>query len=317
MSCKISTPFTVILNDDTRYDISLGSDLTLTAGSIHTVTPRLHENQDTKGIDLSTLTGTKEIKDGGTYFVYGTNKDNGYGIKVTDGNPKIYLANANIAVESENAISITGGSPTIHVQGNSTVTSGDGAGIYVAEGSTVTIEGDGSDNVLTATGGNGGTGIGGYLRNDNTFAACGGISIANITLYAHGSGHSSYIYCSPGIGGAGNTTCGTIAIDNAEVHAYGYNNSEPVSGSAAIGTGVNSKGDTGSIPTIQITSSTIWAHRGAYSDYIGQGGNLYNVRNGLQSGTNGYCKSSTVYCCPIDSNKPEKIESHDENGTKL
>ena len=65
--------------------------------------------------------------------VYGyTTCTNNEGAPVTGGSPTIYLENANINVGSGNAINIIDGNPTIHVQGTSSIFSGDGAGIYVA-----------------------------------------------------------------------------------------------------------------------------------------------------------------------------------------
>lgn len=73
---------------------------------------------------------------------------------MTGGNPEIYLEDAQISVSSGNAIDIQGGSPTIHVKGNDNeVSSSDGAGIYVAEGYSVTITSDDKTaNSITLTG---------------------------------------------------------------------------------------------------------------------------------------------------------------------
>ena len=117
-------------------DCDLTSSVTTQAGALHTITITAN-NEGTQPIDLSTLTDTREINDNGTYYVIGTGQ---YGIRVTNGKPNIYLEDAQISVSSGNAIDITGGaSPTIHVMGEgNSVSSSDGAGIYVAENSTVT-----------------------------------------------------------------------------------------------------------------------------------------------------------------------------------
>ena len=130
-------------------DCDLTSSVTTQAGALHTITITAN-NEGTQPIDLSTLTDTREINDNGTYYVTGTGQ---YGIRVTNGKPNIYLEDAQISVSSGNAIDITGGaSPTIHVMGEgNSVSSSDGAGIYVAENSTVTITGNNRSDVLTVS----------------------------------------------------------------------------------------------------------------------------------------------------------------------
>lgn len=232
---------------------------------------------------------------------------------MTGGSPTICLANANISVSNGNAIDITGGSPAIIVQGSSSVTSNSGAGIYVAQNSTVTIKGSSQKDKLTATGGgNGSAGIGGYINN-NMFVACGNIKIDNITLSAQGNRDLVGSY-PPGIGGIGNATCGTISIRNAIVHAYASYIS--LQSAPAIGMGSYAYETGSSILTIQIENSTIYAHRGAYADYIGQFGNINDDKGGrVLFGTGGYCKSSTVYCYTSDT--LDKTMVYDENGTEL
>ena len=83
---------------------------------------------------------TGDISGEGEYVV----RDNGHTtpINITGGSPTIYLDGATVSVASGNAINITGGNPTIYVVGeNNNITSSDGAGIYVEQGSTVTITG--------------------------------------------------------------------------------------------------------------------------------------------------------------------------------
>ena len=91
------------------------------------------------------------ISDNGYYRVSGTFNQQ---ITVTGGNPTIYLEGASINVSDGPAISIIGGTPTIHVigEGNS-VSSGNNTGIAVSNGATVTIEGNSTADVLTANGG--------------------------------------------------------------------------------------------------------------------------------------------------------------------
>ncbi len=245
--------------------------VTLEAGKVHTVTITVNF-EGTQIIDLSTLTGTREIADNGTYYVTGTGQ---YGIQVTNGEPNIYLEDAQISVSGGNAINITSGNPTIHVKGNDNeVSSSDGAGIYVAGSSTVTITGRSRDDALTTRGGNGGSGIGG------NHATCGNIEISNMTVHAHGSDENGD-FLSAGIGGSGNNGCGTITIDNATISAYGA--SDGAAGnmsSPGIGGGLDGN-NKGTYSTITIkNNSQVSVQRGSNrSDYIGSGGSTMNPAN--------------------------------------
>ena len=128
-------------------DCDLNTPVTTQAGALHTITITAN-SEGTQTIDLSTLTDTHEINDNGTYYVTGTGS---YGIKVTNGNPNIYLEDAQISVSSGNGIDIQGGSPTIHVRGErNTVASTDNTGIAVSGGATLTIEGRSTADMLTA-----------------------------------------------------------------------------------------------------------------------------------------------------------------------
>lgn len=264
-------------NLDISHSCEISPNITPEAGKVHTITITAN-SEGTQTIDLSTLTDTREIADNGTYYVTGTGQ---YGIRVTGGGkPDIHLEDARISVSSGNAISITGGTPTIHVKGNDNeVSSSDGAGIYVAENSTVTITGSSRSDVLTVTGNNGSSGIGGYVIDDNNHqsANSGNINIENVTLYAYSSSPSTKETVSPGLGSTGNATCQSITIDNAAVHAYGCggtNWSAP-----AIGNGMDWMGNTASsTPTVTISNnSEVHAHRGerngrSFADYIGRAG---------------------------------------------
>lgn len=192
------------INDQTAT-INEGFPTTLEAATMYTI-----------NLTVEPLTDITEdnttISDDGHYRVSG---NFGHTITVTGGKPNIYLVNANINVNSGNAISIEGNAtPTIHVLGDNSVTSSNGAGIYVAENSSVTITGRDREDVLTARGGNGGSGIGG------NHATCGNIEISNMTVHAYGSDKDGH-YLSAGIGGSGDNGCGTITIDNATISAYG------------------------------------------------------------------------------------------------
>ena len=260
-----------IENSAMMRNVQLTSPVTLEADKVHTITITANW-EGTQTIDLSTLTAPYEIDDSGTYYATGSGQ---YGIRVTNGEPDIYLEDAQISVSSGNAIDIQGGNPTIHVKGNDNeVSSSDGAGIYVAGSSTVTITGNSRDDALTTRGGNGGSGIGG------NHATCGNIEISNMTVHAYGSDENGE-FLSAGIGGSGNNGCGTITIDNATISAYGA--SDGAAGNmSSPGIGGGLRGNTkGTYSTITIkNNSQVSVQRGSNrSDYIGSGGSTTNPAN--------------------------------------
>ena len=293
-------------------DCELTSPVTTQAGALHTITITAN-SEGTQTINLSTLTAPYEIDDSGTYYATGTGQ---YGIRVTNGEPNIYLEDAQISVSSGPAINIEGGNPTIHVRGENTIGTGGSlsnyaAGIYVAQGSSVTITSDDKTaNSITLTG-KGGAGIGGYLASGQ-HSACGNIIIQNVTVIASSSYSLGMQGYNPGIGGSGNAACGKISITNAIVYAYGSNG--PNQGSPAIGAGLDDSMNPGSVPTIQIETSDIYAHRGNYADYIGQSGDRNNSRGDFQFGQEGYCRSSNVYCYTGSSDTLDKTVTYDASG---
>ena len=180
------------------------------------------------------------------------------------------------AADGESALSIESGDVTLIVNADSTLTGGKGgAGIYVAEGASVTITGAGK---LTAIG-NGGVdtsdsgaaGIGGTYANGNS----GTIIIDGATVVAMGYGvHGS------GIGSGSGKVVGEIKIINgANVTAYGgyyadgvgttlqssYGKSDP-EGGAAIGGGGKT---VSTIADITIADSTVIAFGGSKAAGIG------------------------------------------------
>lgn len=266
--------------------------VTLEAGKVHTITITVNF-EGTQIINLSTLTAPYEIDDSGTYYATGTGQ---YGIRVTNGKPNIYLEDAQISVSGGNAIDITGGaSPTIHVMGEgNSVSSSYGAGIYVAENSTVTITGRDRNDVLTAQAGGNAAGIGGCSNNQD----CGSINISNVTVIARGSQMSAI---SPGIGSTSTNQCGQITIDNATVHAYGKGASNTAE-CPAIGTGIATSLAYGTtLPTVIIRNGAeVHAHRGGGSaDYIGYPfvlGSSTGAASAINPGAGGSITGSTVYC---------------------
>lgn len=298
--------FVISTSDPIDIQCDITPSITLEAGKVHTFTLTVHR-KDTKTIDLSN--NDYIINDDGTYYFSDTGS---HAIRVTGGNPDIYLEDAQISVSSGNAIDITSGNPTIHVKGNDNdVSSSDGAGIYVAEGYSVTITSDDKTaNSITLTG-KGGAGIGGYLASGQ-HSACGNIIIQNVTVIASSSYSLGMQGYNPGIGGSGNAACGKISITNAIVYAYGSNG--PNQGSPAIGAGLDDSMNPGSVPTIQIETSDIYAHRGNYADYIGQSGDRNNSRGDFQFGQEGYCRRSNVYCYTGSSDTLDKTVTYDASG---
>lgn len=310
-------------------DCELTSPVTTQAGALHTITITAN-SEGTQTINLANK--DYEITGDGTYYFSGTAS---HAIRVTGGSPNIYLEDAEISVSSGNAIDIQGGSPTIYLDGatvsvgdgnainitnnatptiyvvgeNNTITSSNGAGIYVAENATVTITGSNRSDVLTVTGNEGSSGIGGYVIDDRSFqsANSGNINIKNITLYAYSSSLSHLGTVSPGIGSTGSATCQSITIDNAAVYAYGCSSTS--TSAPAIGNGIDYVGNTASAtPTVTISnSSEVHAHRGesggrSFADYIGRAG-VYTSYSDVKASVDA---TSVVYKYTGDGNTPDQ-----------
>lgn len=268
-------------------------------------------------INLATLTEEYVINDDGTYNF----SDSGsYGIKVTAGNPNIYLENAQISVSSGHAIDIQGGNPTIHVTGkDNKVSTDDGAGIYVAENYTVTITGNSHEDAITVTGGGGGAGIGAYFDFTKSITnSCGNIHISNVTITAKAISNSAIGDCGSGIGSAGLATVGSIIISNAIVYAEGFAQGRGYYAAAAIGGGYNGGGG-GSYQTefdITISNSTIHAtQRCAYSSYIGAAGH-YDGPVNYDIISTARITDSTIYKYTDDSSSSVGSVYYNANGNR-
>ena len=273
--------FQVANADGVRVQVKQ-SRVDIEAGHVHTIKVNVGEVQPVEG----------EISDDAYYLVSGIFDQQ---ITITGGNPTIYLEDANINVSDGPAINITGGSPTIHVMGENTIGTGGSlsnyaAGIYVAQGSSVTIEGSGTSDVLRVTGGADGAAIGGYSPALNSHNPCGDITIHNVTLYAYAS--NAYLNNLPiGIGSTGTASCGKIEITDAIVHTRG---------SSSLNESTPAIGAYSGVPQIVISGSTIHAHRGSYNnscfaDYIGRGGNTIEYQGGQIQCGSGSITGSTVY----------------------
>ena len=291
-------------------------DMPIAAGQVYTINISVNPVIPENATDITNVTG--DINDKGDYVVR-NNYDKT--INITGGSPTIYLDGATVAVGSGNAINITNNAtPTIYVVGEgNNITSSDGAGIYVAQGSTVTITGSSWDNELTVTGGNG-TGIGGYISNYYG-VSCGDINISNITVLAYGS-KDGIGSASPGIGCVGKATCGIISISNATIHAFGASSGNL--GILSIGCGASIMEYAESIPDVIAFNSEIHAHRsnaGHICDYIGWSENesipSYNGASTINPGAGGSIKSSTVYCYTGDTLDKTVVYDDQGNDTEI
>ena len=280
-------------------------------------------------VNLSERTETYVINDDGYYVFTGTGN---HGIKVESGNPRIVLNNTNITLTdgdyfSSNPvngihIASTSGTTTIQVLGKSSITAKAGAGIFVAEGGTVKITGSSREDVLTVTGAQGSSGIGGYISFYNGYDIisfdCGNITIDNVTVHAHSVKSNMEDYA-PGIGSAGTAACGTVTINNAVVYAYGTDSSYDYIGAAAIGSGFNYLGfSSTSIPTVIVSNSSVHAYRSnPYSDYIGWAGDEYESTDAIGSincGEGGSITNSTIYCYTVYGATTDKTITYDADG---
>lgn len=219
----------------------------------------------TVGEKITDIKDNTTISDDGYYRVSGTFNQQ---INITGGSPTIYLENASINVGDGPAISITCGTPTIHVigEGNS-VSSGNNTGIAVSGEATVTIEGNSTADVLTVNGGSSGSGnsgtAGAGIGSPVGGTQGGNIIIRNVTVYATGGRESSNV-SGAGIGSSTNGACGDITIEDAVIVATGGDCA------AGIGMGCNYwNSTTGSIGKITITDSDVTASGGYGAAAIG------------------------------------------------
>ena len=269
-------------------------------------------------VDLSMLTGTYTITEDGYYEFTGTGS---YGIKVESGNPRIILNNTSITVGEGSAIDVASGSnATIFVLGDNTIGTIDSwndvpsGGIFVAEGGTVNITSNGTDNILRAHGTHAAAIGGKYIDGSESYNA-GSISISNVTVYAYTNN-----FYAAAIGAAGRGSCGTINITNAVVYAYGAG--DRYTSTPGIGSAWDHVGWAETIPVVIISGSEIHTFRyNPYSDYIGylgdemgeEGG--YHATGSINCGEGGSVKSSTIYCYTgLDATTTDKVVTYDADG---
>ncbi len=236
------------------------TDVTLENGKYYTISVKMKKGT----VDLSALTADYTAVNGDT--LYGTLPQN---IKLSIASGAEVTLNGVTTQEGTIAAIYPGieckGSATINLIGtNQVVGYFGGAGIFVPEGNTLTIQGVGS---LTATGDGGAAGIGcGQVTNcghitikggnilaiggdggagigSALYASCGDITITDGTVTATGG------YQAAGIGSCNLCKCGNITISGGTVSATG--------GEYAAGIGSGEEGSCGSITiTKKVTSVT-------------------------------------------------------------
>ena len=271
-------------------------------------------------IDLSTLTETYVISDSGEYIFTGSGS---HGIKVESGNPTIVLNDASIMVGEGSSIDVASGSNvTIFVLGDNTIgttktESSDApcGGIFVAEGGTVNITSNGTDNILRAHGTLAAAIGGKYDYDNNESYNAGNINISNVTVYAY----TNNFYASA-IGAAGEGTCGTINITNAVVYVYGAG--DQWTSAPGIGNAWSLLDWSDTIPIVIISDSEVHTFRyNPYSDYIGylgdESGDTY-ATGSINCGEGGSVKSSTIYCYTgLDATTTDKVVKYGALGGLL
>ena len=264
---------TVIDENDVRYTYEK-TDVKFTNGKYYSISVKMNDTR----VDLSTLTENYVVKDGD--ILMGELKKN-IKVSIADG-ANVTFSNLTIeGVEGEYGdkypwAGITcEGNATIVLEGNNTAKGFDDVypGIYVPEGKTLTITGDGS---LTASSNGNGAGIG---AGNNM--ACGDIVIEGGTITATGG-----VGCA-GIGAAGSGNCGNITIKGGTVEATG--------GQASPGIGAGDLARCGNI-TIENTVDMVTATRGNVAYYsIGvsaSGGTCGNITIGDTQYYNGSAYAS-------------------------
>lgn len=239
--------------ESANINVGNGPAINITNG-----TPTIHvtgENTIETSESLSNCSAGIYVAEGSSVTIEGSGTAS-HAIRVTGGKPNIYLEDAQISVSGGNGIDIQGGSPTIHVRGENSVSSTDNTGIAVSGGATLTIEGRSTADMLTATAGNGGAGIGSPLGG----TVGGNITIGNVAIHATGgSGNSAF--GGAGIGSSGSGTCGDVTITDAVIMANGGDYS------SGIGMGYGNTSQP-SIGKITITNSDVTAKAGRYASAI-------------------------------------------------
>lgn len=281
-----------MVGDDTTQDLTL-KNLSNTGTQCDVPSVPLSKNKhitllgDVRNLGLTSVTFTASIDeswtDGGTVrfpkydlsaenvtidgnsevYVYGNGQPTSNSITIS-GDAKVHLVGVNIST-SGSGINITGGSPTLIIEGDNTVASSTTTAVNVSGGATVTIEGKtGTTDKLTATGGIGsGTAGAGIGTSDG-----GNIVIQRVTVEAEGGTSTDasgiHLIGAAAIGSSMDGKCGNITITDAVIE-----NTQGGRRSPAIGIGYRNNETTGTIGDITISNSTIRATGGAGASVIG------------------------------------------------
>ena len=294
--------------DNEKHTFDVESDLCF-CGMIDTV--------NAKKVNMEALIATYVINDSELYHFTGTGS---HGIKVESGNPTIVLNDASITVGEGSAIDVASGSnATIFVLGDNTIGTTKTefwdtpcGGIFVAEGGTVNITSNGTDNILRAHGTLAAASGGKYDYDNNESYNAGSINISNVTVYAY----TNNFYASA-IGAAGEGTCGTINITNAVVYVYGAG--DEWTSAPGIGNAWSLLDWSDTIPIVIISDSEVHTFRyNPYSDYIGycgdESGDTY-ATGSINCGDGGSVKNSTIYCYTgLDATTTDKVVTYDADG---
>ena len=261
-----------------------------------------------QAVDHDISTGDLVITSGGDYTVTGTTT--AYSITVNTADP------VNLTFDSVNisgvscACDIQSGDVTLDLRGTSTLVSTESAGLHVASGASVTIEGIGSLDATSqggksaGIGGNSWENSGAIVINDGTITANGAIfasgigggehAVANVTINggdvtANAGGYAAGIGGGTGWEGG----AGTITINGGYVKATGGNGAGigcgdeggriapgtititggTIEASAGSGAGIgagNGSNESGTVPAIYISGGSIKASSNSGSP-IGQG----------------------------------------------
>ena len=232
------------------------SGVTFANGKYYEITAKLTKQ---KIIDLSAVTGNKEIEDG--YTITGTLNDHkialAAGARVTLDN--VTINNSNITCQGDADITLVGTNKITAPNTNAALRVGHAV-------TTLTISGSGS---LEAIGGGGAAGIGTGLAKDEGKTG-GDITINGGTITARGSDYGAGIGCgsTSAESGDASTTCGKITINGGTVTATGGVHAAGIGTGAAMrisGTARTVCGD------ITITGGTVTATGGKYATGIGTG----------------------------------------------
>lgn len=266
---------------------------------------------------------------GGTYTVSGTARQRAEGLKIT-GDVTLDLEDATIDHSAPNptkdttvddvaryapAISVESGTVQMNLAGTNTVAGAPGyAGVFVAEGATLTIAGSGS---LTAAGGNacpdnwhysGGSLYGvplpgsfGVGENQRGFFA-GGAGIGGNGIWVKLSQPNNPNLCEEIPGSSSNF--GTVRIDDGAVSATGGDTSEQIQFGAAAGIGAG--GGTGITLKYPTSSGSGWSLNSPFSGTVeinggtvvatgGKSINYFKAGGGAGIGTGGLA-GNYYYC---------------------